>query len=256
MWSADVYDKFRKERMQPSIDLLNRVNIGVCNRIIDIGCGSGMSTFPLRKRFRESEIIGVDLSESMLRQAKSLVEDVKWIRRDCSKKLNDLGTFDLVFSNAFLQWLHNQNEFIMNIKELLNDDGIFAIQIPAFEGMKISNIIKDTANEFDEKKELFCNINQSTCSNLDLNEYYDIFNRYYSDIDLWQTNYIHQMKDHASIIEFVKGTALIPYLERLNDKQKDDFIKMLYAKIKQHYVECENGTILFEFKRIFIIAKK
>lgn len=168
MWSADVYDKFRKERMQPSIDLLNRVNIGVCNRIIDIGCGSGMSTFPLRKRFRESEIIGVDLSESMLRQAKSLVEDVKWIRRDCSKKLNDLGTFDLVFSNAFLQWLHNQNEFIMNIKELLNDDGIFAIQIPAFEGMKISNIIKDTANEFDEKKELFCNINQSTCSNLDL----------------------------------------------------------------------------------------
>lgn len=256
MWDADVYAKFRKERMQPSIDLLNRVIIGECNRIIDIGCGSGMSTIQLRKRFREAEIIGVDLSESMLRQAKDSVEDVKWIRRDCSKKLNDLGTFDLVFSNAFLQWINNQDEFIMNTKDLLNDDGIFAIQIPAFEGMIISNIIKDTANEFDGNNKVFCSINQSNCFNYYINEYYDIFSRYYSDIELWQTNYIHQMKDHASIIEFVKGTALIPYLERLDAKQADEFMKILHKKIKQCYAESENGTVLFEFKRIFIIAKK
>ena len=64
------------------------------------------------------------------------------------------------------------------------------------------------------------------------------------------------MKDHASIIEFVKGTALIPYLERLNEKQADEFMKILHKKIKQCYAESENGTVLFEFKRIFIIAKK
>lgn len=142
MWSADVYDKFRKERIQPSIDLLNRINIGKCNRIIDIGCGSGMSTFQLRKRFRDSGIIGVDLSENMLKQAKSLIENVTWIRRDCSKKLNDLGTFDLVFSNAFLQWLHNQNEFIMNTRELLNENGIFAIQIHKLLRIQQLNLIR------------------------------------------------------------------------------------------------------------------
>ena len=256
MWSADLYNKYQNERMQPSIDLLNRVKLEECNRIIDVGCGSGMSTLQLRKRYGKSEIVGVDLSENMLRQAESLVEDVKWVRRDCSKTLNDLGTFDLVFSNAFLQWIHNQDEFIMNTKELLNDNGIFAIQIPAFEGMVISDIIKETANEFDEKKELFCNINQRICINYDITEYYDIFSRYYSDIELWQTNYIHQMKNHASIIEFVKGTALLPYLECLNEEQTADFMKMLYFKTKQQYDERKNGKILFEFKRIFIIAKK
>ncbi len=256
MWSADEYDKFRKERIQPSIDLLNKVDIGECNKIIDIGCGSGMSTFTLRKRFRNSEIVGVDLSENMLKQAKSLVEDVTWIRRDCSKKLDDLGAFDLVFSNAFLQWLHNQNEFVMNTREMLNENGIFALQIPAFEEMMISQIIKNTAIEFDKEQVLFCNMDQSTCFNFSLKEYYDIFSKYYSNIEIWQTNYIHQMKDHASIIEFIKGTALIPYLEALNDKQADAFMKMLYTKTKQHYAESENGTILFEFKRIFIIAKK
>lgn len=100
-----------------------------------------MSTVPLRKRFKDSEIIGVDMSENMLTQAKKLVDDVKWIRRDCSEKLSDLGTFDLVFSNAFLQWLHNQEDFIMNTKELLNQNGILTIQIPSFEEMAISQII-------------------------------------------------------------------------------------------------------------------
>ena len=73
---------------------------------------------------------------------------------------------------------------------------------------------------------------------------------------MWQTNYIHQMKNHASIIEFVKGTALLPYLECLNEEQTADFMKMLYFKTKQQYDERKNGKILFEFKRIFIIAKK
>lgn len=256
MWNADVYEKFKNERMQPSIDLLNRVNIADCKRVLDIGCGSGMSTIPLRKRYKDSEIVGVDLSESMLQKAKSLMDDVTWIQRDCSKKLNDLGTFDLVFSNAFIQWLNNQEEFIMNTRELLSDGGVFAIQIPAFEGMMISDIIKEIANAFDEKGEIFNDVNRNAYFNFELDYYYDIFSRYYSDIEVWQTNYIHQMNNHASIIEFVKGTALIPYLERLNNKQVDNFMEMLYRKTKQCYAVRENGTILFEFKRIFIIAKK
>lgn len=97
---------------------------------------------------------------------------------------------------------------------------------------------------------------QSTCVNYSLKEYYDMFSRYYSDLEIWQTNYVHQIKDHDLIIEFLKGTALIPYLECLNEQQTDDFMKMLSIKTKQHYIASENGTVLFEFKRLFIIAKK
>ena len=43
MWSADMYGKFEKERKQPSIDLLNKIDGGKFERIIDIGCGSGMT---------------------------------------------------------------------------------------------------------------------------------------------------------------------------------------------------------------------
>ena len=141
MWSADMYGKFEKERKQPSIDLLNKIDGEKFERIIDIGCGSGMSTLPLKKRFTESEIVGVDLSENMLDKARKSISGVTWIQRDCSRKLNNLGTFDLVFSNAFIQWIPNQEEFIKNTKELLNKNGVFAIQIPCMVA-----IIKRAAN--------------------------------------------------------------------------------------------------------------
>lgn len=256
MWSADMYGKFEKERKQPSIDLVNRIEEGKFERIIDIGCGSGMSTLPLKKRFADSEIVGVDLSENMLEKARESISDVTWLQRDCSRKLNDLGTFDLVFSNAFIQWLQNQEEFIKNTKDLLNNNGVFAIQIPCFEEMKISGIIKATALELDKDNRLFETLGNSTCFNHNLQEYYNMFSRYYANIDIWQTNYIHQMKDCNAIIDFIKGTALLPYLECLDEEQTSSFIKKLYDNISAYYMASENGTVLFEFKRLFIIARK
>ncbi|MEA5085038.1 Trans-aconitate 2-methyltransferase [bioreactor metagenome] len=256
MWSADMYGKFEKERKQPSIDLLNKIDGGKFERIIDIGCGSGMSTLTLKKRFTESEIVGVDLSENMLDKARRSISGVTWMQRDCSRKLNDLGTFDLVFSNAFIQWIPNQEEFIKNTKELLNENGVFAIQIPYFEEMKVAKIIKEVSLEFDTNKALFGNLVTSTYFNYNFKEYYDMFSRYYSNIDIWKTNYIHQMKDCNAIVDFIKGTALLPYLECLDEKQTTLFIKKLYDKISECYVASENGTVLFEFKRLFIIARK
>jgi len=256
MWSADMYGKFEKERKQPSIDLVNRIEDGEFRRIIDIGCGSGMSTLPLRKRFSDSEIVGVDLSENMLEKARALASDVAWIQRDCSRKLNDLGTFDLVFSNAFIQWIPNQEEFIKNTKALLNENGVFAIQIPYFEEMKVAKIIKEVSLEFDTNKALFGNLVTSTYFNYNFKEYYNMFSRYYSNIDIWKTNYIHQMKDCNAIVDFIKGTALLPYLECLDEEQTLLFIKKLYDKIVEYYTTSENGTVLFEFKRLFIIARK
>jgi len=91
MWNADLYNKFGKERIQPSKDLATRIVINDCKRILDVGCGSGMSTYCLKERFPKAEIMGVDLSESMLNKACELVSDVNWIQRDCRKSLDDLG---------------------------------------------------------------------------------------------------------------------------------------------------------------------
>jgi len=41
-WDSKQYTKFEKERTQPSIDLINRIDIQP-NSVLDIGCGPGNS---------------------------------------------------------------------------------------------------------------------------------------------------------------------------------------------------------------------
>lgn len=253
MWDAISYHRFGKERIQPSIDLANRIEIKECKRILDVGCGSGMSTISIRNRFPDAEIVGVDLSENMLEKAKECMNDVTWIQRDCSKPLTDLGTFDLVFSNAFLQWLDNQEEFIQNTRALLNPDGVLAMQIPDFDEMPISDIIKETAQSYDRKNKLFCF--ERTCNNFSARTYYDMFTSCYSDVEVWQTNYYHQMDSSDAIVDFVQSTALIPYLSCLTEEQAAEFIAMLKYETAKQYQPCGDGTVLFPFYRLFFIAR-
>lgn len=42
MWNAEIYNRYGKERIQPSIDLVARIKDMRFERILDVGCGTGM----------------------------------------------------------------------------------------------------------------------------------------------------------------------------------------------------------------------
>lgn len=151
MWNADIYDSFGKERMQPSIDLAARLKDKKFKRILDVGCGSGMSTAAILSTWKDAEVIGVDLSEEMLQNARETMPQVQFIRRDCSKPLLDMGTFDLIFSNAFLQWIPNQEEFINQAFSMLKEGGVLAVQIPLFDEMPASRCITDAEKNWTQQ---------------------------------------------------------------------------------------------------------
>lgn len=256
MWNADLYNRFEKERMQPSLDLAARIENENCRRVLDVGCGSGMSTLCLKRRFPGAEIIGADFSEEMLSKARALLPDAQFVLRDCSKPLSDLGKFDIVFSNAFLQWLENQDEFVANTKELLSEGGVLAMQIPLFAEMEISKIIERSAQKFSlelGEKNLFGGMGY--VKNFSAEKYYEIFSKNFSRVEMWQTNYFHQMRSSDEIVDFVRGTALLPYLERLDEARSAEFLRMLKTETAAHYKPSTNGTVLFPFYRVFFLAR-
>ena len=253
MWDASLYDKMGRERMQPSLDLINRIAGREFKRIIDIGCGTGLSTYPLRKEWPDSEIVGVDMSNEMLEKAKQRLETVTWLKRDCSVPLDDLGTFDLVFSNAFLQWLKNQELFLKNTRNLLSDNGILAIQLPDFLSMAASDCINSVAQEYGD---VFRGIKKELYRNYQVEDYYDILSRYYCTAEVWRTGYYHVMADREAILEFIRGTALRPFLKRLAPENQNQFLKSVLEEIEHSYPVREDGNVLFEFKRIFLLAEK
>jgi len=253
-WNVKLYNQFEKERAQPSIDLVNRIAEGSFKRIIDIGCGSGMSTIPLRNRFKKAEIIGADSSTSMLNKARETMNDVTWIQRDCSRPLTDLGKFDMVFSNAALQWFKNQGNVIKNLSDILLPEGLLVIQIPYFSAMTIENCIIETVKTYES--DVFKGIEKELFKSYAPEFYYNKLTKHFSEIELWQTNYFHIMNKHEEILEFCKSTGLKPYAERFEGSEKIVFFQRILNEIKKQYPVQENGKVLFEFKRIFFIAKK
>jgi SAM-dependent methyltransferase len=75
-------------------------------RILDLGCGAGMSTLPLAEAWPEAEIYGVDLAAPMLRYAHGRSEafdvPVHYSQQNAAHTNFADGSFDLVLSNLLL----------------------------------------------------------------------------------------------------------------------------------------------------------
>lgn len=253
MWNADIYDSFGKERMQPSIDLAARLKDKKFKRILDVGCGSGMSTAAILSTWEDAEVIGVDLSEEMLQKARKILPQVQFIRRDCSKSLADLGTFDLIFSNAFLQWIPNQEEFIARAFAMLDEGGVLALQIPLFDEMPASRCIAEVEKMWEER---LAGIEEDKFITHTAAYYYDIFVEQTPEIHMWVTEYCHIMQNHEQILDFLRGAAFTPYQSRLDEEEMQVFAEEVLARIKEEYPTRKNGTVLFPFRRLFLTGQK
>ena len=73
-WNPDLYLKFSDQRARPAADMIAQVRLENPKRIIDLGCGTGNSTEQAHARWPKAEIIGLDSSASMLKQAGVLIQ--------------------------------------------------------------------------------------------------------------------------------------------------------------------------------------
>lgn len=119
-WSSEQYLKFKSQRTQPAVDLAERITADQPKNILDIGCGPGNSTAVLRERFPGADILGVDNSENMIDKAKASYPDLNFRICDVACELDKLDTYDVIFSNACLQWIpsHLENEIAERAAEI------------------------------------------------------------------------------------------------------------------------------------------
>ena len=78
-------------------------------------------------------------------------------------------------------------------------------------------------------------------------------------VQVWETIYYHLLPGENAVLEWMKGTALRPTLERLGQHLGRDgqaaFLEMYGQQLAQAYPAGPNGT-LFPFRRLFFIAQR
>lgn len=248
-WNADQYLKFGSERTQPAVDLANRIPLDDPARIVDIGCGPGNSTSVLARRFPRAHILGVDSSNDMIAAARQTYPQLEFQHCDASRDLPALGTgFDVVFSNACIQWVPDHPTLLWRMLALLRPGGALAIQTPMNYDEPIHRIIQEVSGKWLGAR------NPRIFHNLTPGEYYDLLSECASHFSLWHTTYYHVMKSHEAILEWYRGTGLRPYLEALPEQARPPFEADIRERIREAYPAQRNGNILFRFPRFFILA--
>ncbi len=253
-WSSAQYLKFKAQRTQPAIDLAARIQLDEPQEIIDIGCGPGNSTAVLRKRFANAHIIGCDSSPDMINAAKNSYNDIEFMLAEIPNELKGLeGRFDVVFSNACIQWIPRHDELLPALMSLLKKGGVLAVQIPMNYDEPIHKIIGETAQSGEWSEKLGC---PRIFHTLKQEEYFDLLGGISSDFEIWQTTYCHRMPSHESIMEWYKSTGLRPYINALGEKDAEKFLSAVSSRVEQEYPVQKNGEIIFRFPRFFFLAQK
>src|SRR5215831_7629752 len=143
-WDPHVYNQFKNIRYQPFFDLMDLISEHNLCDCVDIGCGTGEQTSLLAKRFENSSFLGIDSSEEMLSDSKKFVNEKLTFRLSTIEEFAaSKSTWDLIFSNAALQWSNDHAELFPKLISKLNGDGQLAVQMPFQTENTLNKILLD-----------------------------------------------------------------------------------------------------------------
>jgi trans-aconitate 2-methyltransferase len=251
-WNARQYLKFEDERTRPPRDLLAQVPLQSPRRVVDLGCGPGNSTELLIERYPQAEVIGLDSSPDMLRQARERLPA-------CAFAAGDLATWspqertDLLFANAVFQWVPDHPAVLRRLLEALPEGGVLAVQMPDNTTEPALALMREVAGAGPWASKLA----SSSAARDDLPtpaDYYELLRPVCGHLDIWHTVYNHVMAGPQGIVEWFKGSALRPFLSPLDDDMRGGFITDYTARVARAYPARFDGKVLLRFPRLFIVA--
>jgi trans-aconitate 2-methyltransferase len=253
-WNAEQYLRFADERTQPCRDLVARIPLAAPRRVIDLGCGPGNSTAVLAARWPQSELVGLDSSPEMIARARGDFLEIEWIEGDLGRWHAD-EPFDVVFSNAALQWVPGHRELLPHLLGQVAPGGALAIQVPGDPQAIPHRLMRELAASA-EWSAYFPNTMREWWVETP-EAYYDILAPHAARLDLWATDYLHVLPDVAAIAEWYRGTGLRPYLDAMDsDEQRERFVEALVKELRQQYRPKADGRVLFPFRRLFLVAAR
>ncbi|KAF1359582.1 S-adenosyl-L-methionine-dependent methyltransferase [Lizonia empirigonia] len=270
-WSATQYLKFNNERTRPVYDLVSQIASHITTpnpRIYDLGCGPGNSTKVLLDAFPGATITGMDSSPDMLAKASASLPGAEFVKGDLSTfALKEGEQVDLLFSNAVFHWLRNPTRIptLTRLFETLRPGGVLAIQMPDNYNEQSHSLMREVAKTagsawspyFADAK--IGDLEHGDRPDLDPVEppraFYNALILHAASVNLWRTTYQHVLKDAGAIVEWVKGTGLQPYLQRIEDEEaKNAYLAEYERRLTDAYEGMVDGRVLLGYPRLFVLA--
>lgn len=256
-WAPDQYLKFAEHRLRPALELLDRIPLAKPNVIYDLGCGSGRITRLLTERWSSSEVYGLDNSPQMLTEAAAEPSTVHWIDADIRNWVPRKAP-DLIYSNATLHWVDGHSDLFRRLINYLNPGGCLAVQMPLSWDLQSHRLMRDTlARGGPDGRALGDAALLAALSTKwveDTDFYHDILAPRARCLDIWETQYFHELEGENAVFEWMKGSGLRPILNGLGDADRDWFLKIYKERLRDAYPKHSGNRTVYPFRRLFIVA--
>lgn len=253
-WNPTQYLKFGGERTRPALDLLARIDMDAPKTIVDLGCGAGNISRVLAARWPQAEIIGVDSSVDMLNKARDRAPlRVRFERHDIGR-WRPTSPPDVIYSNAALHWLDDHGKLFPRLLDDLAPGGTLAAQMPRNHRAPSHTCMVEAAEAGPWRATLAPILRTDPVHEPEF--YYDALAPHAVSVDLWHTEYVHVLSGVDPVVEWTKGSALKPLLDALEDAARESFLDAYRRRIRRAYPRRPDGTTLFPFRRLFIVARR
>jgi len=254
-WSAKQYVAFEDERTRPARDLLAAIPTAQARAVVDIGCGPGNSTELLVQRFPEATVSGLDSSADMIAAARKRLPDVQFEVAEIDKWAN-AGPFDVIFANAVLQWVPDHASLLPALASRLSGGGSLAIQMPDNLNEPSHRLMREVAANGPWASKLAGAAGQRT-DMANASEFFAMLRPDCARVDVWRTTYHHQLPGGAAgVVEWFKGSGLIPFLSPLTEEEQAQYLQRYLAQVAKAYPALADGSVLLPFPRLFIVATR
>lgn len=251
-WDPKTYLQFDEERTRPAHELLARVKIENPQRVVDLGCGPGNSTALLAARWPDAELEGVDSSAEMLEAARRSPFPARWTEADVAN-WNPTSPYDVIFSNATLQWIGDHPRLLPQIVKHLARDGVFAFQVPRNFTEPCHTLIHEIAREPRWANKL-ANV-RDWWNVLEPEAYFDILEPHARKLDIWETRYVQVLDGEDAVFRWMSGTGLRPFANALEGKEREDFLEAYRVRVAAAYPRRQSGVTLYPFQRLFCVLR-
>ena len=271
-WDPAQYARFADDRGRPFFDLLARVSHRSPTRVVDLGCGPGDLTATLLERWPRARIEGVDSSPEMVAEFRRRIADVAWARTPSapgpssarrtglSVHQADLrewvtsaarASYDVVVSNAALQWVPGHLALLPQLVALLAPGGYLAIQIPGNLEAPSHTLLRELATSKPFADHVGHLAERPALPGPA--DYLSALSAQGLVVDAWETTYLHVLQGPDPVWEWIRGTGARPVLQGLPDGLREEFADVYRARLREAYPAQKHGTVL-PFRRVFAVG--